>query len=424
MEVLARSGEPGAALAQYRDCVRTLDRELGVAPLSQTTGLAEEIRAGRLSDLPPAGPAISIEASVAVPSDVSAAVPLVGRAAEMAALVEAYRAAGPDGRLLFIEGEAGIGKTRLGSALADAIRSAGGTVLAARAYPGEAGIPFAPIVELVRAGLVRPGAAARLRTVGRDLLGEAARLVPLPSIPAAVAPGPTADPYGQARLLEALADVVAALAAGPIPGLIWLDDVGWADASTIELVGYIAHRLRGRPVTLLVTSRPEELTAGNRERILGAPDRDGLLVRVELGRLSRSDVAALAAAALGDAAKPGQIDSLFERSEGLPLYVTEALAAPVPTGDPSRAVSRRCCAPVSTRWGRWPTRSCRPRRSSVGRSTWGSSGRPVAGRTRRPSTVSRRQCAEASCGRSAHGPATTSATTSRTAGSATSPTSA
>ena len=45
MEVLARSGEPAAALTQYRDCVRILDRELGVAPLSETTGLAEEIRA-------------------------------------------------------------------------------------------------------------------------------------------------------------------------------------------------------------------------------------------------------------------------------------------------------------------------------------------------------------------------------------------
>ena len=334
MEVLARSGEPAAALAQYRDCVRTLDRELGVAPLSETTGLAEEIRAGRLSGLPPAGPAISIAVSVAVPSDVSAAVPLVGRKAELAALIEAYRAAGPDGRLLFIEGEAGIGKTRLGNALADAVRSTGGAVLAARAYPGEAGIPFAPIVELVRAGLARPGAEARLRTVRRDLLGEAARLVPLPAVPVAVAPTSPADPYGQARLLEALADIVAALAAGPIPGLIWLDDVGWADASTIELVGYIAHRLRGRPVTLLVTSRPEELTAGNRERILGAAARDGLLVRVEPGRLSRSDVAALAAAALGDAAEPGRINALFERSEGLPLYVTEALAAPVRTGDP------------------------------------------------------------------------------------------
>jgi DNA-binding SARP family transcriptional activator/tetratricopeptide (TPR) repeat protein len=333
MEVLARSGEPAAALTQYRDCVRILDRELGVAPLSETTALAEDIRAGRLSGPPLALPAITIAASSTEPPVAFAPVPLVGRDAEMAALVEAYRSVAPDGRLMVIEGEAGIGKTRLASALADVVRSGGGAVLTARAYPGEAGIAFAPIVELVRAGLGRPGADARLRTVRPDLLAEAARLVPIPSVPAAAASGSSADPYGRVRLLDALAEVVAALAAGPIPGLIWLDDIGRADASTIELLGYVAHRLRGRPIALLVTSRSEELAADARERLLGAPDRDGLLMRVELGRLSRSDVAVLAVAALGDAAEPVRIDSLFERSEGLPLYVVEALAAPIPTGD-------------------------------------------------------------------------------------------
>jgi DNA-binding SARP family transcriptional activator/tetratricopeptide (TPR) repeat protein len=334
MEILARSGELAAALAQYRDCVRILDRELGVAPLSETTGLAEDIRAGRLSGPPPAGPAISVAASVAESRVVSAPVPLVGRVSEMASLVEAYRSVAPDGRLIVVEGEAGIGKTRVASAFADVVRSGRGAVLSARVYPGEAGIAFAPIVELVQAGLGRPGAVARLRSVRPDLLAEAARLVPLPSVPAAAASGSARDPYGRARLLHALAEILVALAAGPVPGLIWLDDVGWADASTIELIGYIGHRLRGRPVAWLVTSRSEELAADTRERIVGAPDRDGLAVHVELGRLGRSDVAGLAAAALGDAAQPGGIDSLFERSEGLPLYVVEALAAPVPTGDP------------------------------------------------------------------------------------------
>src|SRR5204862_651468 len=50
MEVLARSGEPAAALAQYRDCVRILDHELGVAPLAATVDLADAIRAGLLSE--------------------------------------------------------------------------------------------------------------------------------------------------------------------------------------------------------------------------------------------------------------------------------------------------------------------------------------------------------------------------------------
>ena len=86
-------------------------------------------------------------------------------------------------------------------------------------------------------------------------------------------------------------------------------------------------------MALLVTSRSEDLAAGDREHILGTPDRDGLVVRVEPGRLGRSDVAAVARIALGDEAEAERIDSLFDRSEGLPLYVVEALAAPGPTGD-------------------------------------------------------------------------------------------
>ena len=333
MEVLARSGEPAAALTQYRDCVRILDRELGVAPLSETTGLAEEIRAGRLPGPPPILPAIDRAASGTEAPDAPAPIPLVGRDSEMAALIAAYRAVGPDGRLVHVEGEAGIGKTRLGSALSDIVRSGGGTVLWARAYPGEAGIPFAPIVDVIRTGLAMPQAADRLRTVRPNLLGEVARLVSLPAVPAAAAQGPSPDPYGRARLLEALVEVIAALAAGPVPGLIWLDDVGWADASPIELLGYLAHRLRGRRLTLLVTSRPEDLAVDTRERILGAADRDGVVVRVRLGRLDRSGVAALAGLAPGNTAEAERIDALFDRSEGLPLYVVEALLAPDQAGD-------------------------------------------------------------------------------------------
>jgi DNA-binding SARP family transcriptional activator/tetratricopeptide (TPR) repeat protein len=333
MEVLARSGEPAAALAQYRDCIRILDHELGVAPLSETMGLAEDIRAGRLFDPPPAPPQSIGATSGTVARGASLAIPLVGRGVELAKLAEAYRAVGPDGRLILVEGEAGIGKTRLGSALSDIVRSGGGTVLAARAYPGEAGIAFAPVVELIQAGLTMPEADERLRTVRADLLAETARLVWLPGVASAVAAGPPPDPYGRGRLLEALVEVVAALAVGPVPGLVWLDDAGWADASTIELLGYLAHRLRNRPVALLVTTRSEDLAAAARLRLGGGLDRDGLVARVELGRLNRSDVATLAGVALGDGATSDWIDALFDRSEGLPLYIVEAVAALDRTGD-------------------------------------------------------------------------------------------
>jgi DNA-binding SARP family transcriptional activator len=368
MEVLARSGEPAAALAQYRDCVRILDRELGVAPLTETADLAEAIRSGRYAVVvdarpqagqpptasqptgqrpaapPPAGqPPAGVEAprserrseggTASEGEDLVDRSPLVGRDRELRRLVAALDAVGPAGRLLVVEGEPGIGKTRLARAAADVVRDRGGSVLEARAYPGEAGIAFAPIVELIRAGLGRPDAVERLAAVRPDLLGEVARLVPLPVGPSISTSAPSLDPYGQARLFEALAKVLATLASGPVSGLIWLDDLSWADASTLELIGYIARRLPDHPLALLVTFRVEELVAGGHDRVVGPPDREGLVVGVELGRLRRADVAELATATLGPGVDAGRIDALFERSEGLPLYLIEALAAPGLTDD-------------------------------------------------------------------------------------------
>ena len=90
--------------------------------------------------------------------------------------------AGTDGRVVVIEGEAGIGKTRLAEALADAVRAAGGIVLAARGYPGEAGIAYGPIAELLRAGLARPDGIGAPGVARRDRPPRArSRLVDLPA---------------------------------------------------------------------------------------------------------------------------------------------------------------------------------------------------------------------------------------------------
>lgn len=336
MEVLARSGEPAAALAQYRDCVRILDRELGVAPLAETADLAEAIRTGRFSvdreaivapgtagrtptASPQAGPGFEAR-------DASAAPPLVGRDAELAALLGAVARVGPPGRLLVIEGEPGIGKTRLATAVVDAVRGYGGAVLEARGYAGESAIPLGPIAELLRAGLARPDAPARLTSVAPASLAAVARLVPIPgAIPTAVPRED--DPFGRIRLFDALAAVLDALVRGRHPGLLSIDDLHLADTSTLEFLGYLAHRLAVHPLGLLLVWRAEDLDPAWRERFLAAPGA-GPSTRVTLGRLARSEVAILAGAVLGSPPSAARIDALFESSEGLPLYVVEALAEP------------------------------------------------------------------------------------------------
>ena len=96
------------------------------------------------------------DASVGEAGESSLPPPLVGRDSEYAALMAAVAGVGPAGRLLVIEGEPGIGKTRLATAVAEATRAGGGEVLEARGYAGESAIPLSAIAELVRAGLGRP----------------------------------------------------------------------------------------------------------------------------------------------------------------------------------------------------------------------------------------------------------------------------
>ena len=160
MAALAGCGEPAAALRQYRECVQVLDRELGVAPLAETTALAEAIRDGRVAAAPgrattPAPAAVDAKRA-ATPGSVPHASPLVGRADELGLLLGSFGASGPDGRLLVVEGEAGIGKTRLGAALAEGARGRGATVLAVEVHGGEASIAFGPVVRAHPGGPAPP----------------------------------------------------------------------------------------------------------------------------------------------------------------------------------------------------------------------------------------------------------------------------
>ena len=98
---------------------------------------------------------------------------MVGRSTELQALLDAYRTAGPDGGLLVLSGEAGIGKTRLAEEFVDGVRAAGASVLSARCFRGEESMAYGPFVEALRAAVAEG-------TSGwpNAWLAEVARLVP------------------------------------------------------------------------------------------------------------------------------------------------------------------------------------------------------------------------------------------------------
>jgi DNA-binding SARP family transcriptional activator len=336
IELLARASDRTGAIRQYRELVALFDRELGVAPLRETTELYDTVREGGLEAGPtrmgtPAGPAPSQTANSTEVAG-SGVVPLVGRERELVTIEAAWRAAATDGRVVLLEGEAGIGKTRLAETVATTIRADGGIVLAARAYPGEGAIAYGLIAELLRAGLATPDGATRLEALDETARLEIGRLVDLPP-PLRVTGVPAPDgASARVRLLDAIASAFSAFAAGPVPGLIWIDDLHFADDPTREALTYLCRRLDGRAVLLLLAWRREDLTPNGlatANELLRLPTAES----VPLRRLERDEIAAIVRAT-----RPGEdvgdklIDAFAADSEGLPLYVVAALASGEPPG--------------------------------------------------------------------------------------------
>jgi DNA-binding SARP family transcriptional activator/tetratricopeptide (TPR) repeat protein/energy-coupling factor transporter ATP-binding protein EcfA2 len=330
MAMLARAGDRTGAIRQYRACVSILDRELSVPPLAETTALYDAIRDGRAVPGPDPAPGAEPPEREPAVAPSRAGLPLVGRDRELAGILSSHRSAIPDGRLVVVRGEAGIGKSRLVEAAAEMVRAQGGRVLVVRAYAAERGIAHAAIVGLLRSGFEGDGALVRLRRLPAATLAELARLVALPTGVAHNAAAMTrgddaAEPAARARLLDAIATGLAALAEGEVPGLIVVEDLQWADAASRQALGWLCRRLADRPSLVALTWRPEDLDDDGLAFVAtleAAPRAESIY----LGRLDLDAVRALLAASERAGLPALDPQRLFEESEGLPLYIVEALA--------------------------------------------------------------------------------------------------
>ncbi|HTE62562.1 MAG TPA: AAA family ATPase [Solirubrobacteraceae bacterium] len=208
---------------------------------------------------------------------------LVGRRAELAALV--VLASTRDTRLVVVDGDAGVGKTRL---VLEFARRTDATVLTGGCLQFEAAIPYAPFVEAL------PGV----------LTGA-----------------------GQDRGAEYLGVAKAITAAGPRVVLI-IEDLHWADAATRDLLRYLHRALADAPVLVVVTCRADEFAAHHPvATLLAELTRSPHTRRLHLAPLDRDGVAALATAVLGATPPAELVDTLVTRAEGNPFFTEELLAA-------------------------------------------------------------------------------------------------
>jgi predicted ATPase/DNA-binding SARP family transcriptional activator len=324
MLLYAWDNQRAAALRQYQECARILDAELGVPPLEETTALYTAVLHHQTP--PTAVPAPAAEMSRA-PEVI--APPLVGREHEWATLQAAYQTASERGRLVVIEGEAGVGKSALANAFAEAQVRQGAPLLAAVGYPGEATLAYAPLAMLFQRAAAEPNLRARLAALDPTILAEVGRLQP--ALLALTNGGPAAPPdpvAAQSRFFAGLAQAIFALLAGSPPGILLLDDIHCADSATLDWLTYFARRLGAQRVCVVLVWRADETPAGHRLRQLVAESaRQGAAAVIELGRLSSAAVARWVAQALP--ARSAEDHTLAERlyaeTEGLPFFVAEYL---------------------------------------------------------------------------------------------------
>lgn len=311
------AGDRPGAIRRYDELRKLLDQELGVTPMAETRALYDSILSDHLP-VPSAPSAAAAPASVALAPaalvEAPTGLPFVGREPELDQMAAALGRAS----LLLIEGEPGIGKTRLALRFAEV---QGLRPWLGAAYELETGVPYAPIIDSLRAGLATIlGPGDRLPGLAPVWRQEAARLLPELAGPEFAFPGSSS--VEEARMREALFRVAAALSRAA-HGLILLDDLHWADNATLAFVSYLVRRAAAEdlPLTVLATARPHTVGSGLAQMTRGL-SREGRLAIVRPGRLGPDAIDSFARSLSRDFGVPlGQW--LAHQSEGNPFILTE-----------------------------------------------------------------------------------------------------
>lgn len=299
------AGDRTAAIRRYDHLRKLLDAEMGIPPMTETRQLYDDLINDRLqkSQIPTAKPQLPITNNPLLP--------FIGRVPELAALQRLL----PSGHLVLIEGEAGLGKTRLAE---EFLRHTSALVLTGRVHEHEHAIPYHAFIEALRGVLARPDwptLQARL-SLPAFWLVELARLLP-ELAPHAHDPAPHIPALGDdaGRLWESVHQFLSALAR-LTPIIVFLDDLHWAEPATLDLLQYLVQRA-APALGYVATTRPAALS-----KLTHTLLRDERLTTLILARFTPEEILALAHT-LSPRDASALADWLTPNSEGNPYILAE-----------------------------------------------------------------------------------------------------
>jgi DNA-binding SARP family transcriptional activator/tetratricopeptide (TPR) repeat protein len=298
---LAAAGRIDAAERVYATYARDLAAELGVEPDGPVRALHRALLAARGATPDPARPAPRrpLARTRPVPWGTTS---FLGRRAELTELDERLASAlAGDGGIVVVEGEAGVGKTRLVetflASLPDGVKA-----FAGRCYERDLSAPLEP----VRAALGVLGAAELAHAP------DAARFA-------------AAEPRDRGHVHRALTARLLQAAARGRGAVLFVDDLQWSDAATLEFLAYAAHRVRGERVLIVVSHRREDRTGLEHWKAQLSERR--AIRSLRLGRFEAGHTHGLVAEVLGGSGADLECFAAFvhDESEGNPFYALEYL---------------------------------------------------------------------------------------------------
>ena len=263
--------------------------------------------------------------------------PLVGREHELDFLLRAWEAAlGGRGRAVLLAGEAGIGKSRLARAAVERAAADGGTVLDCFCSPHHSAAALFPIRrQLERAAGLESGDPAPIKLTKLEQLLAQTGVAPgqaLPLLASLLGISLHGSPFHlpsltpaalKMRTLGTLLDQLTGIARRR-PLLILLEDLQWADPTTLELLTAAVPALGNLPGLLLVTARPEFRPPW--------PD-DRRVDTVVLSRLDQRRSASLLRHVAGAKHLPEELEAdILAKTDGVPLFLEELTKAVLEAG--------------------------------------------------------------------------------------------
>ena len=249
----------------------------------------------------------------------------VGRSDEMSQLLVGLTGAtGGQGRIILLAGEPGIGKTRLWLQFADEARRNGAATLYGRCYEGDGAPPYWPWVQLLRDHIRTTTSDALLTQIGSGA-PELAEVVPQlrDKLPGLKPPDPLGkSAQAQFRFFDSMTGFLRN-ASATRPLVLMIDDLQWADTSTLLLIEFLAREIASSSILLVGAYRDVEISRRHPlSRTLGSLVREEVCQRMQLTGLERPAVEKFIYSVSG--AKPGAdvLQVVHNRTAGNPLFLT------------------------------------------------------------------------------------------------------